>query len=140
MRNLLQTEDTPVVAKTKELCRTILDQPAYQEMRRQISAFLQNADAVEQYRRLCDLQDVLHSRQEAGEALSDEEYANFEREESAFLANPLAAGFIDAQRQMHQIEKTVAQYVRKTFELGRMPEADDFGGGCGCGSGGCGCH
>jgi cell fate (sporulation/competence/biofilm development) regulator YlbF (YheA/YmcA/DUF963 family) len=141
MKILSQAEETPIVFKTKELCQTILDQPAYQELRRQISVFLQNRDAVEQYRRLCDKQDVLQSKQEEGQSISTGEMADFEQEEKAFLANPLAAAFIDAQRQMHKIEQTVAQYVRRTFELGRLPESGDFGDeGCGCGSGGCGCH
>lgn len=142
MKILLQTEETPVVQKTKELCQTILDQPAYQEMRRQITAFLQDQASVQQYQRLCDQQDLLQAKQEQGEPLSDSDIEGFEREEQSFLSNPLASGFIDAQRQMQKIEKTVAQYLRKTFELGRLPAAEDMesGGGCGCGSGGCGCH
>ncbi len=140
MNILQQTDELPVIQKTKELCQTILDQPAYHEMQRQITAFVQNRDAVEQYRRLCDKQDSLHAKQSQGEELTNEEMKDFEQAEQDFLNNPLAAGFIDAQRQMHKIEKTVAKYVHKTLELGRVPEADDLSGGCGCGSGGCGCH
>jgi hypothetical protein len=50
---------------------------------------------------------------------------------------PVAENFIKAQQQMHKIEKTVSQYVRKTFELGRIPGEDDFPRG-GCGPS-CGC-
>lgn len=138
----MQSEDTPVIRKTKELCQTILGQPAYLTMRQAIDRFLGDAASVQQYRDLCDQQDALGQKQEQGLPLTDAEVEAFEKAESLFLANPAAQAFIQAQRQMHEIEKTVTQYVRKTFELGRLPQEDDFGGGCGsggCGSG-CGCH
>ncbi len=134
----LQQEDTPVIRKTKELCQAILEQPAYQEMRRTISQFLADEKMRAQYQRLCDLQEMLHEKHDHGELVTEEEIAEFEREEHDFLSNPVAQGFIDAQRAMHKIEKTVSAYVRKTFELGRMPQDEDFAGG-GCGPS-CGCH
>ena len=142
MKILLQTEETPVIQKTRELCRTILDQPGYQQMRRTIQDFLGNREAVAQYQLLCEKQELLGAKQEQGEPLTEEEIADFEKAEESFLHNPVAAGFVEAQRQMQDIEKTIAKFVRKTFELNRLPEASDIksGGGCGCGSGGCGCH
>jgi cell fate (sporulation/competence/biofilm development) regulator YlbF (YheA/YmcA/DUF963 family) len=141
MKSPLPRDETPVILKTRELCQTILDQPAYQEMRNTIRSFLENTDAVGHYQRLCDHQDRIHAKHEQGLAPTDAELSEFEREESEFLGNPLAASFIDAQRRMFEIEKTVAAYVRKTFELNRLPEPGDFASqGCGCGSGGCGCH
>jgi cell fate (sporulation/competence/biofilm development) regulator YlbF (YheA/YmcA/DUF963 family) len=141
MKLLLQTDDTPVIQKTRELCQTILDQPAYQELRQTIRAFLEDSESVLQYRRLCDKQDLIQAKNEGGLGPSDEELSDFEKEETEFLGNPLAAGFIEAQRKMFEIEKTIAQYVRRTFELDRLPVAADFSAeGCGCGSGGCGCQ
>jgi cell fate (sporulation/competence/biofilm development) regulator YlbF (YheA/YmcA/DUF963 family) len=144
MKLHMQTEDTPVIQKTKELCQTILGQPAYHALRKAIDAFLGDPASVEQYRTLCDLQDTLGGKQEQGQQLSAAEIEAFEKAEQEFLANPAAQGFIDAQRQMQKIEQTVSQYVRKTFELGRLPQEDDLGGGgCGSGSGcgsGCSCH
>jgi len=134
----IQQKDTPVIEKTRELCQTILDQAAYQEMKKTIQAFLANPTLNAHYQRLCDKQDALHHKHEHGELISDEDVADFERDETEFLANPLAQGFIDAQRQMHKIEQTVTAYVRKTFELGRLPGDEDFSSG-GCGPS-CGCH
>ncbi|MCS6772341.1 MAG: YlbF family regulator [Kiritimatiellae bacterium] len=135
---VIQQDETPVIQKTKELCQTILDQPAYQQIRQTILDFLSNESMRLQYQRLCDLQDELHEKQESGLPITDEDIAEFEREENDFLRNPLAQRFIDAQRAMHKVEQTVAAYVRKTFELGRLPTDDDFGHG-GCGPS-CGCH
>jgi cell fate (sporulation/competence/biofilm development) regulator YlbF (YheA/YmcA/DUF963 family) len=134
----VQQEDTPIIRKTKELCQTILDQPSYQEMRRTVAQFLCDERMRSLYQRLCDMQDMLHEKHENGERVTDSEIAEFERMESDFLSNPLAQGFMSAQRAMHKIEKTVSAYVRKTFELGRLPDDSDFAGG-GCGPA-CGCH
>lgn len=135
--NLNPTE-TPVIAKTRELCQTILDQPAYQAMKKTLQDFLADPELRANYHGLCDQQDALHHKHEQGEAISDEELAAFEKAESEFLGNPLAQGFIEAQRQMHKIEQTVTSYVRRTFELGRLPGEDEISEE-GCGPG-CGCH
>jgi len=135
---VLAQEDTPVVKSTKELCQTILDQPAYQVMRKSIQEFLSNPLMRGHYQRLCDKQEMLHEKHEQGLAITDEEIADFEKDESAFLASPVAQEFIEAQRAMHKIEETVSAYVRKTFELGRMPTDADFESGS-CGPS-CGCH
>lgn len=139
----LKNEETPVMQKTRELCQTILEQPGYQELKQSVVTFLADPAAREQYDKLCDMQDALHAKSHAGEEVTSEDMAGFEQLEEAFMGNPLARDFIRAQQQMQQIEKSIGDYVRKTFELGRLPEDDDFesAGGCGsgsCGSGGCG--
>jgi cell fate (sporulation/competence/biofilm development) regulator YlbF (YheA/YmcA/DUF963 family) len=134
---VLKTGDTPVVQKTKELCEVILAQPAYQAMRSTIEEFMGHAELRGHYQRLCDLQDELSRKQEGGELITEAEVHDFERTETLFLENPIAQSFIEVQRQMHTIEETVSGYVRKTFELGRVPTEDDLDHGCGPG---CGCH
>jgi cell fate (sporulation/competence/biofilm development) regulator YlbF (YheA/YmcA/DUF963 family) len=134
----IQQEESPVIRKTKELCQAILDHPAYQEMRRTITQFLGDEQMRSQYHRLCDLQDQLHEKHENGELLTDADLLEFEREEHKFLSHPLAQSFMEAQRALHKIEKTISAYVRKTFELGRLPEDSDFDSG-GCGPK-CGCR
>ncbi|MCP5489044.1 MAG: YlbF family regulator [Verrucomicrobia bacterium] len=129
---------SPVLQKTAELCQTILEQPAYLRMRDDIMAFLQNEEARAQYEDLCTLQENLHRKQDEGAVISDEEMEAFEQAEALFLASPQAVPFIEAQQSMHEIESKIMEYVRRTFELGRVPQESDFEGG-GCGEG-CGCH
>ncbi|HMP73733.1 MAG TPA: YlbF family regulator [Kiritimatiellia bacterium] len=129
-------EQSPVIEKTMELCQTILDQPGYVKMKQDIVDFLKDPEARGRYERLCDLQDELRAKQEGGIAISDEEVESFRREEEEFMGLEVAAAFISAQRSMHKIEATIGDYVRKTFELGRVPRSEDFSGGCGAG---CGC-
>ena len=133
----LVEEETPVITKTKELCETILSQPGYDQIKQNIVAFLGNDEARGLYEELCNQQEALSAKQESGQPISDQEDSAFAALEAKFLAMPVAEGFIKAQRQMHKIEKTVTEYVRKTFELGRVPNSDDFSSG-GCGPS-CGC-
>lgn len=138
MKLQMQSGETPVVQKTKELCRLIIDQPAYQEMRETIKSFIGNAELVTQYKTLCEQQETLHAKYETGQDVGEEELAQFETLENAFLENPLAQSFIEVQQKMHKIEKTVTEYIHKTFELGRVPTESDFDSGS-CGPS-CGCH
>jgi cell fate (sporulation/competence/biofilm development) regulator YlbF (YheA/YmcA/DUF963 family) len=139
-------QEAPVITKTKELCQTIVEQPGYQEMKKTILDFLGDDTARGQYQQLCDLQETLHHKSHQGLEITESEMAQFEQLEQQFMANPLAQGFIRAQQAMQKIEQQISQYVRKTFELGRVPEDSDLesGGGGGCcgggGGGGCGCH
>ena len=137
MIKLPMAEESPVIRKTVELCQTILDQPAYGKMKEDIMNFLQNEEARAHYDRLCDVQDQLQKKQRSGEVITDDEIAAFHREEEAFMGMEVASAFVDAQQKMHKIEATVTDYVRKTFELGRVPTSGDFSSG-GCGAG-CGC-
>lgn len=132
------TEESIIVQKTKELCQTILDQPEFQTMRQQIDGFLANDEAKLQYQLLSERGEYLRHKQEQGLSLSDEEVSEFEEQREQFLNNPIARGFLNAQQEIHKVQESVGQYVSKTFELGRVPNAEDFDSGS-CGHG-CGCH
>lgn len=131
-------EESPIIQKTKELCQAILDQPDFHELRRQIDTFMTNEEAKAQYQSLSEKGEYLQQKQQIGSTLTPEEIADFERNREVFLNNPIAREFLDAQQSMHKLQESVHQYVSKTFELGRVPEADDFESGS-CGHG-CGCH
>jgi cell fate (sporulation/competence/biofilm development) regulator YlbF (YheA/YmcA/DUF963 family) len=131
-------EESVVVQKTKELCQTILDQPEFQTMLQQIESFMANDEAKLQYQLLSERGEYLRHKQQQGLQLSDEEVSEFEEQREQFLNNSVARGFLNAQQEMHKVQESVGQYVSKTFELGRVPNAEDFDSGS-CGHG-CGCH
>jgi cell fate (sporulation/competence/biofilm development) regulator YlbF (YheA/YmcA/DUF963 family) len=81
---------------------------------------------------------ALQEKQHGGQALEPAEIAAFEKDRDALLKNPVAAGFLDAQEEMHELQNSVQKTVAKTIELGRIPVAEELAGGS-CGSG-CGCH
>jgi cell fate (sporulation/competence/biofilm development) regulator YlbF (YheA/YmcA/DUF963 family) len=129
--------ENPVVGKTIELCETILAQPEFQNVRRDVDSFMNNEQAKTQYEQLAEKGEYLHHKQHQGVALAQDEVNEYEKLRTAFLANPVGRNFLDAQEKMQQVQQKVGQYVSKTLELGRVPTEEDFEGG-GCGSG-CGC-
>lgn len=131
------TQDT-VQQKTRELCQAIVEQPEFQEMRRQIEAFMGDETAKSQYQSVMEQGEMLQHKQQMGSPLAHDEIAAFEKDRDALVNNPVARGFLDAQQQMHKVQESVGQLVSKTFELGRLPTEDEMNGGS-CGSG-CGCH
>jgi cell fate (sporulation/competence/biofilm development) regulator YlbF (YheA/YmcA/DUF963 family) len=132
------TLETTVLDKTRELCETIINQPEFENMRARIDQFLINDAARAQYQELTEQGEYLHHKQHQGVQLTQEEVESFERKRSAFMSNPVARGFMDAQDEAFKMRDLVAKYVTKTFELGRVPGEADFNEG-GCGEG-CGCH
>jgi len=135
-----QIEETAVLNKTKELCQVILDQPEVQSLRQKIEQFVTNDAARGQYDALVMKGDMLQQKRMAGLPLDDSEIKDFEKLREAFLKNPVGKAFLDSQDEMQRIQQSVNQYVGKTFELGRVPEASDLESGC-CGGGeqSCGC-
>lgn len=128
-----------VAQKTRELCEAILNDPAYTMQKRRIETFLADDRAKEQYQSLAEKGEHLNHKQQQGVRLDQAEIQDYERQRDALVANPVAAGFIEAQREMHKVQEEINQYVSKTLELGRVPSEEEMSDGGGCGHG-CGCH
>lgn len=131
-------EESPVLRKTKELCETILEQPNMQSIRQRVDAFMADPSARAQYDGVISKGQALEQKQQGSAPLSGEEIADFQHQRDELMKNPVARGFLDAQEELHEVQKSVHTYVSKTLELGRMPTEEDMGG-CSCGTG-CGCH
>lgn len=131
------TEESVVIRKTKELCEALVQEPDFQAIRQRLETFLADDAARGQYDVLMMKGEALQQKQQLGVQISDEEIAEFEKLRDALMTNAVAKDFLEAQRAMHKMQESVTQYVSKTFELGRVPEAEDLEHNCG---GGCGCH
>ena len=132
------TAASPVQAKIHELCETIVSQPDFQDIRRRVDQFMADEASKTLYKSVVELGDELHQKQHAGEVIDEIAAAAFERDKKALFDNPIAKGFLDAQEEIHQVTQSVNSLVSKTYELGRIPTAEDLDSGS-CGSG-CGCH
>lgn len=136
---LTQSEHDTIVAKTKELCATIIAQPGMAGVRQRVDAFLADEAARDQYERVVSRGEELRRRQHAGEPISQAEAEAFRAQQDDLAGNAVASSFFDAQQQLRQVHQSVSAYVTKTLELGRVPTDDDFeSSGC-CGHEGCGC-
>ena len=134
----IATVDNVVLEKTKELCQTILDQPATASIVQRMEAFMADEDARAQYAALMASGQTLQEKQSQSLPLSQEEIAEFERQREALLGNVVARDFMDAQEEMQSLRQSITQYVTRTLELGRVPTDEDFeakgcGHGCSCG-------
>lgn len=132
------TEETAIIQKTRELCETIVAQPEFQTMRKQIDDFMADEKAKSQYQALMEKGEFLQQKQQMGAQLEEAEVAEFNKHRDVLVSNPVARGFLDAQQTMHDVQKSIGQYVAKTFELGRAPTEEDMSGCC-SDHGGCGC-
>lgn len=126
-----------VIEKARELCLSILNQPGFQTMRNHVDSFVSNEVAQKQYQAVVEKGDALSHKQQMGVPLDETEINDFEKHREELLANPIAKNFIDAQEEMHKVQKSVTELVSKTFQLGRLPGPEDLKGSCGSGS--CGC-
>jgi len=131
---------TKVEQKTQELGEALLEQLASTNIRKRLDAFLADDAARGQYETVMSQGQALQEKQQSGQKLEDAEIAGFEKERDALLKNPVAAGFLDAQEEMHELQHKVQKFIGKTIELGRIPAAEDLESCGGHGGGGCGCH
>ena len=135
----MQTETlTPILSKTRDLCSTIIEQPEFAELRGHVNAFLADPEAQELYRQMSEWSQELQQKQSNGTELTEAEVSDYEKKRESLFSHPVARGFMDAQEEIHKVQQSVTQYVTKTFELGRVPEMEDFDSGS-CGPS-CGCH
>lgn len=131
------TADTAVLAKTKELCQAILDEPNMRGIRQRVEAFMNDDRAQALYDGLVAKSQALQQKQDLSIQPTGEELADFEQHRTALFSNPVARSFLDAQEEMHNVQETVHRYVVKTLELGRLPTDEEMnhgscGHGCGC--------
>ncbi len=133
----IETNDTVVQLKTRELCEAILAEPAVISIRQRIDSFMADGLSRSQYEALMTKGQALQEKQQNSLPLSGEEISDFEREREAMLNNPVARGFLDAQEELHQLQESIQTQITTTLELGRLPqpedvESDSCGHGCGC--------
>ncbi|MEM9445372.1 MAG: YlbF family regulator [Verrucomicrobiota bacterium] len=130
-------EDKNIKDKLVDLCQGIMDQPEFSEFNEAISSFSEDEEAQDLLSELTDLGAELRQMQSQGYQLPEDKTSAYDVLREKAQAHPICKPFMDAQSHIHSIQQTVMQHIAKTYELGRLPEADDFS--CGCGTG-CGCR
>jgi len=128
-----------VEIKTLELCQAIVEQPGFPEMFANLAAFMADESAKYQFQSINDLAQLLQEKQANGLQITDTEIAEFESLRGDFMSKSVASNFLEAQEKVQQIQSSIYKQLAKTFELGRVPTADDFANEC-CSSSGCGCN
>lgn len=138
-------EPTSIDEKARELCQYVVDQPDFAAGRRQIEAFLDDAEAQSVYRAWQEKAQELHRMGHEGLQPNDSDLQEFEHLRQAVFSNEIASSFTEAEEKMNGIFATVTKLLQQTLQLGRVPSAEEMAAnesGCcgGGGGGGCGCH
>jgi cell fate (sporulation/competence/biofilm development) regulator YlbF (YheA/YmcA/DUF963 family) len=138
------SENSSVIAKTRELCAHIASDPQFLQLQESVERFLNDDGARLQYQSVHERGEELHHKQHAGIQLGAAEIREFEVAREALFDNEVARDFVAAQQELETLQKEIRKYVGMTLELGRVPTAEDLaeaggGGCCGGGGGGGGC-
>lgn len=134
--------ESRILEKTRELCEEIASDERVAELQDVVERFLADDAARLQYQSVHERGESLQQKQHAGIELGAGEIREFEGARDALFDNPVAVGFMDAQRELEALQSQIGKMVSMTLELGHVPSdeeiADAESGGC-CG-GGCGCQ
>ena len=114
---MIDTENGAVLQRTIELCETIVNDPGFSALRKNLDAFTEDAGVQAQYQELSEAGAQLQRKQQMGMPLEDAEIRAFEAKRETFLSSPVAQGYVDAQQAVQKVRDTVSRYVARTFEL-----------------------
>jgi len=133
-----------IIESTLELCAEIANDDRVSELQETVEKFLADDAAKLQYQSVHERGEALHQKQHAGIELSATEIREFEGARDALFDNSVAVEFMNAQRELENIQREIGKLVSLTLELGRVPTDEDLaeseGGNCCSSGGGCGCH
>jgi cell fate (sporulation/competence/biofilm development) regulator YlbF (YheA/YmcA/DUF963 family) len=129
----------PIAEGTNQLCKAIVSQEGFAELYKKIDAFINDEKLKYEYGMLNDRGALLQQKQQAGMEIAEDEMADFEKLREEFMANPVATQFLEAQEEVQQVQDRIHQVIAKTFEIGRVPQSEDFDF-CSDGFGNCGCE
>lgn len=125
-----------VIAKTQELCQSIIDSPELKDMLADVEAFMEHDEAKNLFTAMQQSYSELMQKQEAGKELTAGEMNEFQKKQEAVMNHPISKKFLEARERIDQVQNEIGTWVSMTFELGRLPtqhEIDHAGcGDCGC--------
>jgi len=134
----LISDQSPVMAKAKELCESICEAAEYKALMGTVDKFLNNDEARLLYQSVHELSEELRNKQQSGVELGQAEIEAFKEKRGLMEENTVIMNFMNAQDELQNVQATISKHVGMTLELGRVPTEEDMSaaeGGC-CGSGG----
>ncbi|MGB0292725.1 MAG: YlbF family regulator [Luteolibacter sp.] len=136
-------ESSAIVDKTRDLCKSIVEDDHFKSLQGKIEEFLNDDAAKLQYQSVHQRGEELHQKQASGVELSKTEISEFETAREALLENVVVTTFLSAKQELEGLQNMVRQYVGLTLEMGKVPTQEEVdhetGGGCCGGGGGEGC-
>lgn len=128
-----------IQSKIIELCETLVADAEIQSARQTAEVFLADEQAMSLYRDMANLGRALHQKQHHDEEPTQAEIQRFNSLQESCEANPVIAGFLNAQDILSGVAEAVNAFVSKSLQSGEVPSAEQLVKKGGCGEG-CGCH
>jgi cell fate (sporulation/competence/biofilm development) regulator YlbF (YheA/YmcA/DUF963 family) len=125
------------MAKAKELCQSLLEDPNLKEVFSSIDRFMEDDEAKGLFSEMQTKGESLQMKQQSGVELTAGEVEEYNKIREKMLENDTANAFVQAQESIQSVHQTLGNWVSLVFENGRMPTDEEFAGHCGPG---CGCH
>jgi cell fate (sporulation/competence/biofilm development) regulator YlbF (YheA/YmcA/DUF963 family) len=125
------------MAKAKELCQSLLEDPNLKEVFSSIDSFMEDDEAKGLFSEMQTKGESLQMKQQSGVELTAGEVEEYNKIREKMLENDTANAFVQAQESIQSVHQTLGNWVSLVFENGRMPTDEEFAGHCGPR---CGCH
>jgi cell fate (sporulation/competence/biofilm development) regulator YlbF (YheA/YmcA/DUF963 family) len=119
-------------AKIRELCQTLVDHQDFTTMCGSIKAFMEDEKAKFEYQMLNEMGGMLQQKQSMGAEITEEESGKFESLRDSFTQNKAAMEFMSTQERLQKMQDHILRHVQKTFEVGRVPTAEEMEEGMCC--------
>src|SRR5688500_7327203 len=118
----------------EQLCTSLLNQPAYKELRQMIEQFTTDSEAMSQYEQFVDKHQRLSQKEQQGLELLKEEVDDFNQDEQKLYENSVIRRFLYAQQEFDKTQQFISKYIFKAIELSRLPELHELkhDSSCGC--------
>ena len=116
----------PVEAKTLELCQTLVQDPEFSGLFQKVDRYLADAGAQFQLGQFQEVSQLLQHKHSMGAELSAEEIAQYEGMRQAVMESEIIREFVGAQEKIELIQDQIHRFLMKTFQVGRVPTAEDF--------------
>lgn len=122
----MQRLPEPVEAQTLELCKALVHEPEFPDLYRKVERYLADVGAQFQLNQLQEVNQLLQHKQSMGAELSAEEIEHYEKIRQTVVESEVIRDFLDAEEKIQSIQNRIHRFLMKTFEVGRVPIADDF--------------
>ena len=116
----------PIKQGTEQLCEAIVNQDGFAVLYKKIEAFINDEKLKYEYGVLNDRGTLLQQRQQNGMEIKEDEIMEFEKLREEFMNNTVATDFLEAQEEVQQLQDKIHQVIAKSFEIGRVPQPEDF--------------
>jgi cell fate (sporulation/competence/biofilm development) regulator YlbF (YheA/YmcA/DUF963 family) len=109
-----------------DLCQTIIQDSKIKADRAKLEAFQNNPRAKEIYQEYSNLLVELDDKKEAGKTITAAEESRIVAIEDKLDSDPVAAAFMEANNDLHELGEYIQVALSKAINQGRLAKSEDF--------------